>query len=113
MEKKRSVGVIIAGIILILFSLFCLIPALVFYSGNWPRLLSYILWLISGIGLLFFKEWARILSLFPMGYLLLMDIIFFKALIIRKALLMELPLIATIVFFIIYLTRPKVKEQFK
>ena len=75
--KNGRVGIIISGILFVLMSLFCLIPALVFYNGNWPRLFIYILWLISGIGLLFLKNWARILSLLPMGYLIIMDVIFF------------------------------------
>jgi len=106
MEKKRSVGVIITSIVFILLSLFFLVPALVSYNGNWPRLLSYGLWLISGIGLLFFKNWARILSLLPMAYLLIIDTIFHRELI-------ELPIKVVWIFFIIYLTRPKVKEWFQ
>ncbi len=129
MEKKRSIGVIILSIFLLL----CVIPGLIaaFIGGishsnaESPaeialdiimRILfitSPVVFLVTAIGLLELKNWARILTmiLFPV----LIYITSFGVCILFDVPPILILVICGIFFVLIiyYLTRPKVKEQFK
>ena len=132
MEKKRSVGVTVCGIILLVLSVPSLFLALIamisHYYGEGLKDLSIdigmqilfigtpIALFCSGKGLLDLKKWGRtcaiitatILSLGLLGFgiMLLIDKdIFFSSINFFAALFF--------IFLIYYFTRPKVKEQFR
>jgi len=147
-EKKRSVGVTIVGITMLIYSLWLLygffsmvvlyisfkyhieklskvIPAAVFrllygnsytfgifYNLDYVALLGGLIYLISGIGLLRLRNWSRIVAVY-FSAILIATLIFITAILrltLMKTLIVALPLP---LLFLILLTRPQVKEQFR
>jgi len=139
MEKKSSVGVIIFGVILILWGVLSSIGTLIdyfvvasyagrSYEGPAPSVLKYmqqflycIFLIILGFGLIKLKEWARKSALFifaPLFVIILPFHNFFMFVYIAKskllfAQLLEIVRIILGVATLYLFTRPKVKEQFK
>lgn len=135
MEKKRSVGVTRLGICLLL----CVIPGcfaatIGAISGSQAKgtlevaveiimrilfISSPFLFLITGIGLLKLKNWARILTLFLSPALAYVGVgftgIILTFLIPDKiwTFIFSITVIVTFLSIIYYLTRPEVKEQFR
>ena len=134
MEKKRSKGVTALAIFLSLY----ILPACVigFYagitglSGNSPYnnlsfkagrllyMLSPLIFLISAIGIFMLKAWGRILTLVLSVGILLFSVygVFdaFKALALNQfSIILFFIILVTFSSAIYYLTRPKVKEQFR
>ena len=127
MDKKRSPGVTLCGVLFIIWPLFYLVRVFLsslrltqftFFSflpdiQNPVFFIQKILFIACGIGILRLKKWARILalciSLFGIVVWLLITIIFRS----------PLPLANKIVHIVIYVflgwffSLPKVKEQFK
>lgn len=130
MEKKRSVGIKIIGILVIFVGIICMLNfirinffMMKFNVRNidYWGLVKFALFIIAGIGIFFQRDWARMLTLL-LSFLCLINFLF---------LLMEygksvpkmhyytfhflinsvLPSFVSI-FSIIYLSRPEVKEQF-
>lgn len=134
MEKKRSVSLSILGILFILnglggFKTIFLYPAivknLVFLTYGVFYTVAVI---ITGVGILLLRRWARIMALFFVAI---------KTIQLIAGIITDIPMIkksaefasvhppissliiATIIIFIVgcgvmyYLTRPKIKEQFK
>lgn len=130
MEKERN-GVRIIGI----FFLICIIPTfiIVLSQGMFKfglfgiplGILSPLLFYICGRGLLLFKNWARIFTLVssPLLSTLLFIVLFWMlpwichvstmSGIFVTMFLAKLGAIIFFFFILYYLTRPKVKEQFK
>jgi len=132
MEKKISVGVKISGIASIILGLFYIFLFLLKHKDkDAVFLLPLVLFIVSGIGILFFHNWGRRLMLVLSGYCLIIStfviyilvglsyyyetgltVSFWKQ-IITKILpicgISNIPAIA----FLYFLTRPRVKEQFK
>jgi len=119
MEKKRSAGILTLGIFALLYGL------VYFHRTPDDSDISYILsflyalcWIISAIAVMRFKNWGRVLLIVISVY----D--FFKEIILGRfqpskaikdivdALILLLEALILIVF-VIFLTRPKVREQFK
>ncbi len=111
MNKHAMVIRVLGGIFILLSVLFLAPEALIIH--RWYRIALYALLLISGVGLLFLKEWARTLAFVSISGMLLLNFIFIKALMRHNALLAELPLIAGFIFVMFYFNNSKVKEQFK
>ncbi len=146
MEKKRSLGIIICGLLAIIIGLLELYGCLEFY--NWSsldkellqldslKLVTFIIiaisFLVSGIFILKLRNWARILFMILMVYWVIFGLLkLFIPHIIDKILLPStvevvykyFELSDLLIYFIWYglpaigsiyfLTRPKVKEQFK
>ena len=137
MEKKRSTGVTILAI----FHFLCVIPAFIFalflggFSnnpyGHGPTaglpvriflMVNPLYFLISGIGILALKKWARVLAaiMSPIESVMLLLMIINVVVLAKGGVfiivqIIELYLPPAILFGSIcyYLTRPKVKEQFK
>jgi len=131
MEKKRSVGIIVLGVFLLINSL-RIIAGLIFSIGMGPISLFLALYLfgsgtvaiISAVGLLLLKNWARILTLI----LIVLNIIraslyFIKGVNVSASfgghqvlfpMAVELAIIVIVgILIVCYLNSPKVKEQFK
>ena len=143
MEKKRSVGIMICGVIMLFYSLYLLRNSTMafFNFKNLPlfyrvrmvmrpvcliTLLPGLIYLIASVGILRMKNWSRLLIIY--FSILLLLLIFYVAIsiipgIIRRdfegpAAIGLLPLVLIIpllpsLLFLIFFTRPKVKEQFK
>jgi len=130
MAKKRSVGVTVFGILLILCPLFYYLQGVIIfliksipltslpshiiraYRSNPFVPLLQLAFIICGIGVLQLKEWARnlIVSILAIG--LLFSILFFVVL-ASSPLIKKLSNIIFDGLFLWFFTRPKVKEQFK
>ncbi len=108
MDKKRSNGVIIVGIMLIISS----IAGILGRYADW-RLLIYIPLFISGVGILFLKNWARVLSILILTIFTIETFIILKNFSTPILIIMQAFGVIYFLFLIYYLTRPKVKEQFK
>lgn len=133
MEKKRSVGIIVLGVFLLINSL-RIIAGLIFSIGIGMGPISLFLALylfgsgtvaiISAVGLLLLKNWARILTLI----LIVLNIIraslyFIKGVNVSASfggrqvlfpMAVELAIIVIVgILIVCYLNSPKVKEQFK
>ncbi len=117
MAKKRSIGITIAGILLIIIPLLHYIGNIDLdlivkkITSNPLTLVIQLVMMAGGIGVLQLKEWARKL----ITYVALCFSVLGVGLIISFA---PLPLINKIVLilyslFYYFLTRPQVKEQFK
>ena len=134
MEKKRSVGVTVIGILFILQALFSFgilltRPSLAKDLPSLVYVISYSMVLaITGVGIFLLKRWALILSLALITaktiQLIWMSILDIGTVSKSPEFAYNIPpvgvLIALIIIFIFvgggviyYLTRPKVKEQFK
>jgi len=137
MEKKRSRGVIILGVCLLI----CVIPGLAAafigaISGSVPGsilldiamripvILSPIIFLLTGIGVLMLKNWARLLVLFlspilsyvAIGFGSILVEVFLPTSKLSAKVISAIIIPGMIIMFLCilyYLTRPKVKEQFK
>jgi hypothetical protein len=131
-EKKRSVGVEVIGIVLMLLGIFSLVGFVKIFSflrwlnlSNLLRVLSQhslALFTIAGIGILFKRNWARKLALILSVYFALFffyeNLIKFshwfpKAFSIPDFWLQGVLPTFVCIASIIYLTRPQVKEQFR
>jgi len=117
MEKKRSVGVMVFGILALLFS-FAYLTEISILSKVLDTKIVVLMgfgFLISGIFLLKLKNWARILFLFTAGAQSLVYI--WWNFTVKRDFLEHLVLlfVAILLFLIFYyfFTRPKIKEQFK
>ena len=120
MEKRRSVGVTVFGWLYIVLGVF---GVLAFFQRNSLIVFSAPLSLLSGIGLLKLKEWARILTII----LTIVGVLFRAIIYLRSILLDAMPLNEALIFIIewnfltwiiaiiiiYFFTRPKVKEQFR
>lgn len=106
--KKKPLSVTIVGIILLLLS----ISGVIGRFANW-RLLIYAPFLISSIGVLFFKNWARILSILILAIFILETAIILRNVSTIDLMIVQLSGALLFLFLIYYLTRPKVKELFK
>ena len=119
MGKKRPLGVIIFGILFI-----CIGATGLFGFSDMISKAIFALLIISSIGIIFFKEWARKMILFVLMPLIF-AVIFWMCYEYAKAegtsgwagliwfgysILVSAPITVPLC---IYLTRPKVKEQFK
>jgi len=129
--RKRPVGVVVFGIIAIIIGsiiFYSIIPltkfTYPFYLHSLPYFIVAILFILSGVGILKLKNWARILffllmiiwSFFGLQASRYMQVYY---LIYRKSHSLG-PIIGWVVYFLLpslaafyYFTRPKVKEQFK
>ena len=131
MEKKKSLGVTVLGLFLILLSALSLIVLTLFppMSKNPPLLTFYVIWavgvFIAGIGIIRLKEWARKLALtfFTIKTIQLVassikdiNILIKKSSsfgVIIVGIVLSVVFVIVLIGIIIYLTRPKVKEQFR
>ena len=132
MNKRRSVGVTLIGVYLILTSAYIFLGTGMFHGPNVATAALVIGLLISGIGILMLKNWARysaIILLLIFNISIIVNIVIFckmNPLLFPKdqatltVLLIMLPagisLISKITINLIcifHLTRPKIKEQFK
>ena len=132
--EKKSKGIIVVGIISILNSLLGLSYSLKTFPGFFrsPSLLFLIGWFVGGVGVLRLKKWCRILlvllSAYSLGYDTGRFIFHWKITLQRfmtanpnwskqfssRNLILGFLMANSINLFIwIYLTRPKVKAQFK
>ena len=129
MEKKRSKGIIILGVYLLL----CTIPAVfaaiiggmsVSRVGSPPEvaldiilhilfITSPIAFLVAAVGLLELKNWARILTMILSPILMYITCFGVCILFNLPPILMLVTFAILFVIIIYYLTRPKIKEQFK
>lgn len=129
MEKKRSIGVTLFGILFIIGGLHGTIRGLnmkdwfTFYS-----LISSIFLLILGVNILRLKEWARKGIIYYLVITTLLGIFLLPAIFKRQIKLTDIPLAQSDISFIaifsvamwtivaiieiFFFTRPKVKEQF-
>ena len=130
MEKRRSIGVMIFGILLLLFAVFpigVLIRALInpVYAVRPGAVAMYfamaVMLAILSLGILKFKNWARVvcicmawiwgISVIAVGFTLGPDLSSEPTdFVILGVLFYALCVFGPVIFF---LTRPKVKEQFK
>ena len=131
MEKKRSVGVFVCGIIAIVISLYLLYAYITLSDMPPPDRISLIMpgiiaisFFISGIFILRLKNWARILFMIQMVYYVFVGLRGVTYILsiekIFKGHISQMSWLAWLLLFflpsvssIYYLTRPKVKEQFK
>jgi len=126
MAKKRSVGVAVFGILIIIFSMIILYGSIrmTIFFGKAPitQIIMASLWLISGIGVLRLIPWARITIIIPPIYIILNLAIFifnkgkvYDVISTLGTKFIALTLICIIFscLTIFFFTRPKVKEQFK
>ena len=132
MEKKRPIGVTVFGIIgMVFYAFIFLLAAFGSFLGNaslsdsvfaFISLLFGISLVISGIFIIMLRRWARILFIFQMCLIGTLAGLWLIIAIITKQIDNSLIFFLTFVIFflfllpiccIYYLTRPKVKEQFK
>ena len=125
MEKKRSKGITILGWYFIIFSIFGFLGNLYFFIGTPPleillkwlflvQALGSLLLLFIGINILKLKELWRKIAICYFAYILLLIIsISFYSKDIITTLLKHVLEIIIWSFIIYFITRPKVKEQFK
>ncbi|MBL7068813.1 MAG: hypothetical protein ISS34_03040 [Candidatus Omnitrophica bacterium] len=138
MDKKRSAGVLVAGITVIAFSSFnffiilrnFLLPALsgvkderftVGLMGAIIGSLLNILLVVSGINIMTLKQWSRKLAIAVLAiscfHLSIVSYAFFDMLLrgnhFSPWALLKVVEFLVYIAIIFYLTRPKVKEQFK
>jgi hypothetical protein len=130
MEKKRSVGVTVFGILFIVQSIIILILAVIEYlvtasygATAFPvaRLIYIILLLLVGLGLLGLKSWAEKLILFIIVPLFVIALPYFQFIKLKGldtpkinlARFIEAIRILYGMLLLYFFTRPKVKEQFK
>jgi len=137
MEKKRSVGVTIVGVLMFLFSLFSIFFGMTVFPSSWlefhyriVKFLILISGLVYGVGSIFIfinrfsifrlKKGARKLTIY---YSIILSIYFIPYLIFlfaypdpsgwgKAMALLFSPWIIFPLFFIIFFTRPKVKALF-
>ena len=118
MEKKRSVGVTIFGWLYIVLAVLSFLPAIggILEWQGWFYVISLFiegaLFLIIGVNILRLKNWVRIfliwLNFILMGYFIIGTFFW------EPRLLMGIVSLCPILLGINYfLTRPKVKEQFR
>jgi len=133
MQKKRSVGVVVLGVVLSLCTLpACLMTFVALISSSYPvtilngiidivmRILftaSPLLFLLSTIGILALQSWARVLVLVMSLGILLLSIYgtvdaYIASAIDLFSIIMSLFILIVCLSVIFFLTRPKVKEQF-
>ena len=131
MEKKKAVGVIIIGIFLILLSILYISVGLKHRIANASSyLIRYptfilMLWpvvsLATGVGLLFYKQWAHLLMLLICICKILAEIWEIYGLVTHVGFMAQyfqnylacLIVIVPFVLIIFYLNLPNVKAQFK
>ena len=135
MEKKRSAGVMIISIIMLMYSLWFVgdmlieTPGILFspsdlYNSQGGWFMSPfvgLIYFISSLGIVKLKEWARKLAVYFSALIsfliVILIILVFNAAFQGECLpgveLLLIPMFSPSVIFLIYLTRPKVKEQFK
>jgi len=106
--RKKPIHVVITGIILLLISIFGIVGR----TYNW-RLLIYIPFLISSIGILFLKNWARALAILILTVFIIETIIILRNITDIDLIIGQVSAILLFILPIYYLTRPKVKELFK
>jgi hypothetical protein len=126
MQKKRSKGVTLIGIILIAWPLLFLLKVLlvsanlnhIYFVSILPDIqrpvfaLQKVLYIICGLGILRLMKWSRVLVICISGFGIIMWIaaVIFKT---PPALLNKLMHILVYLVFCWFFTREKVKEQFK
>ena len=126
MEKKKSIGVMILTLLILIFGLittyFAIIGIRLFPSGLfknlpalklvWILLPFGILYIASGIGILFLKEWGRkmLLMTSPFIFLIYLLLLIIGGIDMR---IMTILYVLMPILFLYFFTRPKVKEQFK
>lgn len=106
--KKKPLNVIIVGVILLILS----ISGIIGRYSNW-RLLIYIPFLITSIGILFLKNWARILSILILAVFIIETAIILKNITTTGLIIVQVSGALFFLFLIYYLTRPKVKQLFQ
>lgn len=119
MEKKRSVGVIIFGLLFII----CTLPNILIRfirlgSISLPYLITPLISVVTGIGILLLKEWGRKLALISAIVVVVVSsaMFFINPEIIFKNthnLLINIYLLTYFGLVWYFFTRYKVKEQFK
>lgn len=131
MEEKRTVGIKIVAILITIISAFYSFMHLPNWKLNLTRftfkiditffgliyLIALIILTFAGVGLFFLKKWARITAIFA-AFLLSVNILFVISCFLKGitlGVLVAVGFSADIMapFVLYYLSRPKVKEQFK
>jgi hypothetical protein len=126
MEKKRSPGVTISGIVFIIWPIFYLVRIAMaslnltnclFFSflpniSNPIFLLQKLLFILCGIGILRLAKWGRILVLCISSFGI---VVWVAAIIVKSPLSLMNKLLHVIIYVFLcwFFTRPKIKEQFK
>jgi hypothetical protein len=125
MKKKRPAGVIILGSFWLLIGVYYgMVNIIEERLHHFDLVLLPILYFAIGVGILMLKKWARWITLFTMVLLMLSGVLLFHRWLelIRSLSNSGYRIIATILFLtrfalsggvIFYLTRIKVKQQFK
>lgn len=125
MEKKRSIGVTVFGISLLLIAGIYITVVIVdflqpmthYENSRYDRLniallLLWALLIISSIGILKLKNWARIISLL-ITWIVCTPIVLCSPMAGKDAYMYFIPGLLIIVLITFFLTHPKVKEQFR
>lgn len=119
MDKKRSAGITVVGIIMLVYSIWLLGSGLL--TASLDRLFLGLLYLIPSFGILRFKQGARKFSVYLSGFISVCLIIIALTLFFRNfdktlSLLFIkntiMPLLPSL-FFFIYFTHPTVKGHFR
>jgi len=118
MEKKRSAGLIIVGTLITLLgvtNLFVLISANIPLPGRLTSICFNIYLTICGVGILLLANWARVSVIIIAGLSALFASVsiipFFKMPSLGLPAFAATVLVCLVVLY--FLTRPKVREQFK
>ena len=115
MEKKRSFGVIVFGILLILIGVRNLVFLWFFKNLHWVEKIFQSLLIVffncyCGINILLLKSWARTIFIFMSILLIPLSILGYIFFPFNIWILLNVPFSLAIIYFF---TRPKVKEQFE
>jgi len=111
MDIKKSAVTILLGATFLALSLLTAAAMMLMSGFQWGVALIAFVWLLSGVGLIFFQNWARLLALLQTACIFLTQMYF-----LYRVRIFNFFHIAFACFFIatfIYLINPKVKEQFK
>jgi len=111
MDIKKSAITILLGATFLALSLLTATAMMAITGFQWGVALIAFVWLLSGIGLIFLQNWARLLALLQTACIFLTQVYF-----LYRVRVFSFFHIAFAYFFImtfVYLINPKTKEQFK
>jgi hypothetical protein len=124
--KSRSAGVTVVGIIMVMYSLICLVisansvlqtPGFFLDIGTiiWITyfVLSGSIYFISSINILRLKNWARVTAVSYSFLILALKVLLIYSTTSGMLTILYLPFYVFNLLFLIFFTRPKIKEQFR
>jgi len=106
--RKKPFHLIIVGTILLVMS----IGGIIGRTYNW-RLLIYIPFLVSSIGILFLKNWARVLAILILGIFTIETIVILRNVTSINSIVGQAFGILLFILPIYYLTRTQIKQLFQ